>query len=161
MENNTILRRIRYIFDYGDDKMIKIFSLGGRDTDRAEVSDWLKSEKDDAFKPIFDKDLAHFLNGFISEKRGVKEGAEPAIAEKSLNNNLILRKLKIALAAKDTDMVAILKKADFNIGKSELNAFFRKPGQEKYRKCHDQILRNFLIGMQLTYRPKDKKTNNK
>ena len=67
-------------------------------------------------------------------------------------NNIILRKLKIALDLKAEDLVDILQLADFRMSKSELSAFFRKPGHKHYRECKDQVLRNFLKGMQLKYR---------
>ena len=81
-----------------------------------------------------------------------KRQAEKKIPEKNLNNNIILRKLKIALNLKNDDMLELLTLADFKISKHELSAFFRKPGQSQYRECKDQILRNFLRGMQLKYR---------
>jgi uncharacterized protein YehS (DUF1456 family) len=41
---------------------------------------------------------------------------------------------------------------DMRISKHELSAFFRNPNQSQYRPCQDQILRNFLHGLQLKYR---------
>jgi len=35
----------------------------------------------------------------------------------------------------------------------ELSALFRKPGHKHYRPCQDQVLRRFLHGMQLAFRP--------
>jgi uncharacterized protein YehS (DUF1456 family) len=61
-------------------------------------------------------------------------------------------KLKIALNLKAEDVLEILELAEFRISKHELSAFFRKPGHKHYRECKDQILRNFLQGMQLKYR---------
>ena len=72
--------------------------------------------------------------------------------EKTLNNNLILRKIKIALALRDDDMVDILKLADLKVSKHEISALFRKETQSQYRQCKDQFLRNFLFGMQKKYR---------
>jgi uncharacterized protein YehS (DUF1456 family) len=43
--------------------------------------------------------------------------------------------------------------ADLRMSEHELSAFFRKPGHKHYRLCKDQILRNFLRGVQLKYRP--------
>jgi uncharacterized protein YehS (DUF1456 family) len=101
---------------------------------------------------LSDNELAYFLNGFINEKRGKKEGVQP-VTETTLNNNIIFRKLKIALNLKDTDILEILKLAGLPISPHELSAFFRNPDQKQYRVCHDQFLRNFLHGMQLKYRP--------
>ncbi|SFH25373.1 YehS family protein [Pontibacter chinhatensis] len=151
MTNNDILRRIRYTFDYGDDKMIALFGSGGKQVTRAEVSDWLKKEEDPEYKELNDELLAAFLNGFINEKRGKKEGPQPE-PEKRLNNNVTLRKLKIALNLKDEDILEILLLANFRLSKHELSAFFRKPDHQHYRPLKDQILRNFLHGMQIKYR---------
>ena len=64
-----------------------------------------------------------------------------------LTNNDILKKLRVALELKDEDVVKILKLADFDISKSELNALYRKPDHPNYKSCGDQLLRNFLNGL--------------
>jgi uncharacterized protein YehS (DUF1456 family) len=64
-----------------------------------------------------------------------------------LTNNDILKKIRVALKLRDNDIVDILKLVDFNISKSELNAFFRKEDHPKYMELQDQILRNFLNGL--------------
>ena len=147
---NDILRRIRYTFEFSDSKMMEIFALAGYEITRAQISDWLKKDDDPAYNDLDDNHLAIFLNGLIIEKRGKKEGPQP-IAEKRLNNNIVLRKLKIALDLKDDNILEILALADMRISKHELSAFFRKPDQEQFRPCKDQILRNFIHGMQVKY----------
>lgn len=151
MDNNDILRRTRYALDFNDSKMMEIFSLGGIKATREEISQWLKKELDPDYVALPDFQLAAFLNGLIIEKRGKKEGSQP-IPEKQLNNNIILRKFKIALNFKDEDILELLKLANLEISKHELSAFFRNPGQEQYRDCKDQLLRNFLRGMQLKFK---------
>ncbi len=151
MDNNDILRTLRYTFDFNDFVMMDIFGKGGRSATREEVSNWLKREEDEEFKAIYDKDLAAFLNGLVILKRGPK-GDETPKAEKSLDNNMILRKLKIALNMKDEDMLEVFGFRGFRLSKHELSAFFRNPSQPQYRQCKDQVLRNFLHGLQLKYR---------
>lgn len=151
MTNNDILRSIRYTFDYSDNVMIDIFVLGGETVTRADVSNWLKREEDPDYKGLHDIDLAIFLNGLIIRNRGKKEGDQP-VAEKTLNNNMIFRKLKIALNLKDEDILDVLSHVDRHISKHELSAFFRNPTQPQYRPCKDQVLRNFLQGIQIKYR---------
>lgn len=151
MTNNDILRKLRYNFDFSDDQMIKIFASADTEVTRAEVSDWLKKDDHEDWKSLYDKQLAIFLNGLINIKRGKREGEQPK-PEKSLNNNIILRKLKIALNLHVEDIVDMLKLADLAVSKHEITAFFRKPDQKQYRACKDQFLRNFLYGMQLKYR---------
>lgn len=152
--NNDILRRLRFAFDFNDSKMIKIFESAECMVTRAQVSDWLKRDEDPAFKEMKDVELATFLNGFINEMRGKKEGAQP-LPEERLNNNIIFRKLKIALSLKDEDILEILLLADFKMGKHELSAFFRNPNQPQYRPCGDQVLRNFIKGLQVRYSDED------
>jgi uncharacterized protein YehS (DUF1456 family) len=151
LTNNDILRRLRYTFELSDDKMIKIFALADKEVTRAQISEWLKKDDDPDYKPIYDIDLAIFLNGFISLKRGKKEGEQPK-PEKKLNNNIVFRKLKIALGFKDEDIVEALELVNFRISKHELSAFFRNPSQNQYRPCKDQILRNFIHGIQVKFR---------
>ncbi len=151
MDNNDILRRTRYALDLSDTKMMEIFSQGGITANREEISRWLKKDIDPDYKGLSGFQLAAFLNGLIIEKRGKKEGPQP-IPEKQLNNNIILRKIKIALNLKDEEILQILKLAGLEISKHELSAFFRKPGQSQYRECKDQVLRNFLSGMGIKYR---------
>ena len=151
MNNNDVLRRIRYVFDFGDSKMIAIFGSADYEVTRGQVSDWLKKDDDPEYQECSDTELAIFLNGLINEKRGKREGAQPE-PEKQLNNNIIFMKLKIALNLKAEDVLEILELAEFRISKHELSAFFRRPGHKHYRECKDQILRNFLQGMQQKYR---------
>ena len=152
MTNNDILRRIRYVFDFNDKKMITIFGLADYEVTRQQISDWLKKDDDPDYKNCTDTQLAIFLNGLINHKRGKKDGPQPT-PEKKLNNNIIFRKLKIALNLKEEDTLALLKLADLSISKHELSAFFRREDHKHYRVCKDQILRNFIKGMQLKYRP--------
>ena len=151
MDNNDILRRARFIFDFNDSKMISLFGLVDHQVTREQVSAWLKKEGDPDLVECSDTELAIFLNGLIVDKRGKKEGPQPA-PEKRLNNNIIFRKLKIALDLKAENILDILALAGVKASKHELSAFFRRPGHKHYRDCNDQMLRNFLKGVQLKYR---------
>ena len=153
MTNNDVLRRLRYVFDFDDSKMIAIFGQADHKVTREEISDWLKKDDDPKYQNCTDVTLATFLNGLINDKRGKKEGDQPK-PEKKLNNNIIFRKLKIALNLKSEDVLELLLMAEFRLSKHELSAFFRKPDHPHYRVCKDQVLRNFLQGMQLKYRDK-------
>ena len=45
MNNNDILRRLRYTFDISDNRMIDLFASGGKEVTRTEISDWMKPEE--------------------------------------------------------------------------------------------------------------------
>ncbi len=154
MTNNDILRRLRYVFELNDSKMISLFAQADEEVTREQVSDWLKKEEDPAYKKCSDTKLAIFLNGLINDRRGKREGAQPA-PEKRLNNNIILVKLKIALNLKADDVHEIISLTKTRISKHELSAFFRRADHQHYRDCKDQILRNFLNGLQQQYRGDD------
>ena len=145
------MRRLRYTFNFDDTKMITMFRSTGYRVTRAQISDWLKKEDDAAFKKCSDTQMALFLNGFINSKRGIKEGEQPT-PEKSLNNNIIFRKIRIALNLKDEDVLEIIKLAGMKVSKHEVSAFFRTPGHKHYRNCGDQMLRCFLKGLQIKHR---------
>ena len=151
MITNDVLRRIRYSFNFDDSKMIAIFGLAGLEVTRAQISDWLKKDDDPDFVKCSDQQLAIFLNGLIIDKRGRKDGPQPE-PEKQLSNNIIFRKLKIALDLQADGVLEMVNQGDFSISKHELSAFFRKPGHKHFRECKDQVLRNFLKGMQFKYR---------
>jgi uncharacterized protein YehS (DUF1456 family) len=159
MTNNDILRRLRFAFDFNDAKMIEIFDLAELPVTRTQIFTWLLKEEDPSYVEIHDQELAYFLDGLIVYGRGKKPG-EQVKPEKHLNNNIIFRKLKIALNFKDEDILDVLALEGMKISKHELSAFFRKPEQSQYRPCKDQILRNFIYGLQVKYRGDGtKKTN--
>lgn len=64
-----------------------------------------------------------------------------------MNNNDVMKKLRVALKLRDDQIVEILKLADFNITKTELSAFFRAEDHPNYKDCGDQVLRYFLNGL--------------
>lgn len=151
MTNNDILRRIRYIFDLNNAKMVAIFSQADKEVSKEEIISWLEKEDSPDYQKCNDRTLATFLNGFINERRGKREGDQP-VPEKKLTNNMIFMKLKIALNLKSDEIQEILRLVDFEVSQHELSAFFRKAGNKHYRECKDQILRNFLMGVQIKYR---------
>ncbi|MDZ7923983.1 MAG: DUF1456 family protein [Marinagarivorans sp.] len=150
MKKNDVLRRLRYTFDFGDDKMIALFALGGVVVSREQVSNWLKKDDMPDFAPLNDKHCAYFLNGLIIDFRGAREETPPS-PESKLTNNMVLMKLKIALNLKAEDVLALLELANLRLSKHELSAFFRRKDHKQYRECLDQVLRNFLQGLQLKH----------
>lgn len=130
--------------------MMALFASANATVSRELVSQWLKKDNDNDFVSCSDQELASFLNGFINEKRGKKEGPQ-AVAEKRLTNNIILTKLKISLNLKAEELIALLESVDFRLSKPELTAFSRKPEHKNYRICQDQVLRNLLQAIDKKY----------
>jgi len=94
----------------------------------------------------------------IISKRGHKESSNPqpkVQLETFMSNNMVLKKLRIALNFKEEDMFEMFKRAEFSITKPELSALFRKQGTKNYKACGDQILKKFLHGVTVFYRPSE------
>jgi uncharacterized protein YehS (DUF1456 family) len=147
MNNNDILRRLRYAFHITDAQLAQTITKSGNQTSVAEVQSWLKREDDDGYVELSDAALCGFLDGLIIEKRGLRpDGSIPEPLE-FLSHNEILKKLRIALELRDDDVNAIFKQADFVVTKAELGSFFRKEGHRNFRKCPEQVLRKFIQGL--------------
>ncbi|MEC2076124.1 DUF1456 family protein [Metabacillus fastidiosus] len=164
MDNNDILIRLRYAMEIKNKEMAEIFKLGGVDITVPEVIKVLtKSDEDD----IENEDqikcnnsmLDSFLNGFIIYKRGKQEPkpGQPNVQETPVNkganvNNILLKKVKIALALTAEDMLDIFEEAGITVTKGELGALLRKEGHKNYKECGDKYARNFLKGLAIKYR---------
>ncbi|WP_409304114.1 DUF1456 family protein [Peribacillus sp. SCS-155] len=162
MENNDILIRLRYAMDIKDVDMAEIFKLGGIEVTKEEVRHMLiKSNDDDPENEdqikVNNKKLESFLHGFITFKRGKQEpktgqAVAPAVSSNESINNLLLKKVKIALALTREDMLDIFEKAGVRISKGELSALLRKADHKNYKECGDKFARNFLKGLTIKYR---------
>jgi uncharacterized protein YehS (DUF1456 family) len=150
VNNNDVMRRLRYTFNFNDKKMVALFASADAVVTREQISQWLKKDTDTDFVALFDTQLAIFLNGLINDKRGKKPGPQVA-PEKRLTNNIILTKLKIALNLQAEELIALLEEVGFRISKPELSAFTRKVGHQHYRECKDQVLRNLLQAIDNKY----------
>jgi len=174
MDNNDRLIRLRYALDIRDIDMVKIFRLGGTELTQEQVRKLLIKSKDtyryndevEDHDEIEEKDenikcknstLESFLNGFIILKRGKQDPKPgqpeiPVLKNNENPNNIMLKKLKIALSLTSDDMLDILEKTGVNVTKGELSAIFRKEGHKNYKECGDQVARNFLKGLAIRIR---------
>lgn len=151
MTNNDLLRRLRYALNLNCETIAELCTLGGHEIKPIEVLNLLKKVEETGFAVCADMVMGAFLDGLIISRRGVqapKPGLNKA-ADMALNNNLILRKLRIALELNEEAMLAVLGKAGVRLSKPELSAMFRAEGHRNYKPCGDQFLRNFIRGLTL------------
>lgn len=158
MNNNDILRRLRFAFDFSNKDATALFKLDPSsvvEMTQAGFLQRLAKDEDDDFVPCSDAELAAFLDGLIVSKRGLREPA-PAPASKPddfrLSRNDALKKLRIALSFREPEMLETLKLGGTDMSKSELGALFRNPSHKHYRACGNQVLRNFIKGLTLQLR---------
>ena len=151
MTNNDLLRRLRYALKLNGETIAELCALGGQEIRPIEVLKLLKKEEETGFVACDDTVMGAFLDGLIFSRRGVHEPKPGAVTatEIPLNNNLILRKLRIALELNEEAMLAVLAKAGVRLSKPELSAMFRAEGHRNYKPCGDQFLRNFIRGLTL------------
>ncbi|MEY0025543.1 DUF1456 family protein [Providencia rettgeri] len=152
MLNNYVLRSVRYMLDLSDAQMVKIVKLTDLAVTKEEMVTWLKKDNELEYVECNDNVMGHFLNGLIYHRRGKDENHPAPDVDSRLNNNIMLKKLRVAFELKDTDMIEIYQLVDFRVSKPELNAVFRKPGHKNYRECGDQLLRYFLKGLTIRLR---------
>lgn len=168
MDNNDILIRLRYAMDIKNIDMLEIFKLGGMEVTKEDLLKILTKSKEDFDEEMEEnpdqikcnnKMLESFLNGFITFKRGPQK-PQPAQSEspalpvtgKESPNNMLLKKVKIALALTTEEMLKILEDGGVLVTKGELGAILRKVGHRNYKECGDRFARNFLKGLALKYR---------
>ncbi|MDC2865268.1 DUF1456 family protein [Bacillus sp. BP-3] len=167
MSNNDILKRVRYALDIKDTDMVEIFNLGGIEVKKEEVVDMLTKVKktpqheaeNDYVLTCDNVMLESFLNGFIIFKRGKQDpkpgqpaGQAVPLQNNESANNLLLKKMKIALSLTSEEVLDILDGVGVKVTKGELGALLRKKSHKNYKECGDRYARNFLKGLAVKYR---------
>ncbi|OZU87695.1 cytoplasmic protein [Virgibacillus indicus] len=166
MLNNDILLRVRYALDIKDTDLVKIFELGCVEVTNQEVVKMLTKTEESYhdYENEYEMKLNNFmfesfLNGLIIFKRGRQDtkSGQPATPPMSIKNNMnvnnvMIKKLKIALALTSEDIIDILQRTGVVITKGELSAILRKEGHKNYKECGDKYARNFLKGLSIKYR---------
>ncbi|MGC7871300.1 DUF1456 family protein [Desulfosporosinus sp. SYSU MS00001] len=174
MDNNDILVRIRYALNLRDTEMVEIFKFGGLEL----TEDMVKKMLIKSMNPYRHNDTAEdqgdveskeerircknsmlesFLNGLITYKRGKQdekpESSESTVLKNNENpNNILLKKLKIALSLTSEEMIDIFAETGIIVTKGELGALLRREGHKNYKECGDKYARNFLKGLTKKYR---------
>ena len=156
MTNNDVLRRLCFALKLSDPAMLEMLELAGKPLDKELLAAYFIKEEEPGYTSCPDSVLEALLDGMIVKYRGRKEDATGRTpppsspgsrVSSSLDNNMILKKLRIALELKEEDLMAIMKLAGVELSSHELSALFRKKDHKNYKPCMDQFLRNFLAGL--------------
>lgn len=154
MINNDVLRSLRFALDLSDNHIVVLCALADPafPVTAEEVNAWLKPENEPGFEVCGDEALAHILDGLIVHLRGRDEGQPQRKSETRIDNNLIMKKLRVAFQLRDADLHDIFQSAGFAVSKPELSAVFRQRDHKHFRKAGDQLMRYFLKGLVLRVR---------
>ncbi len=147
MDNNDVVRRLRYALDLSDSHMLDIFARSGKPITRQTFLGLLQYEGHADYVECTDALLAQLLDGLIIERRGPRSPSAPPPPAHPMTNNTTLRKLRIAFSYKDVDMLRVLQRGGMRLSTSELSALFRKAGNRHYRAAGDQLMRAFFAGL--------------
>ncbi len=153
MTNNEVMKSVRYSLDIKNKEVVQMIKDGGVELTVLDVVNLLKKEEDEGFVECPAETLHAFLDGLILERRGPSDGPAKKFSTANINNNIVLRKLRIAFEMKDTDMISTMKSVGFTVSKGEISALFRAPNHKHFKKCGDQFIRNFLKGVAHSFRP--------
>ena len=154
MKNNDVIRSMQHVLKLDNAAIVNIFKLARQTIEQDSVSNLLKDMQEPGYIECDDQCITHFLDGLITYRRGnnEKNTAEPDNPAQ-LNNNIIVKKLRIAFDLREDDLIELMSLAEYDTSKSEISSIFRKPGNKHYRECSDDFLMALLIG--LTFRKWD------
>jgi len=124
MPPNDVLRRLRYAMDLADHQVREMMHQGAADVSPEQLAGYLLKPDDSAFIECPPRVLSAFLNGLIVKRRGAR--GEVPVPESRIDNNLVLKKCRVAFSLKDSDVQQMMQVAGLTLSKSEINAFFRQ-----------------------------------
>jgi len=147
ISTNEILFRIKKALTLSTEEMIEAYKLEGYTMETSHLESLLKRRLDDGFIIASYEDLGVFLDGFVALKRGPSPKKPNDDEAVELTNNLILKKLRIALELKEAETEIIFNLADVELSKQQLASLFRKKGHKNFKECSDELLMAFLDGL--------------
>ena len=151
INTNEILYRIHKALHLSLDEMLEAYTLENYEMKKSHLESILKRRQEKDFMLCSYEELGLFLDALVTLKRGPspkKKSEEKAV---ELTNNLILKKLRIALELKESDTEIIFGLADIELSKQQLASLFRKEGHKNFKACSDELLMAFLEGLDEFY----------
>ena len=149
MTINNILYKTKIALHLSDDEILMAYKLVNHEMSNAHLLSLLKKTDEKDFLVCSHEELGLFLDGLIALKRGPSPKKDDINIE--LTNNLILKKLRIALELKDPEVEIIFGLAEIQLSKQELKSLFRKEEHKNFRVCSDELLMKFIEGLDEFY----------
>ena len=151
MNTNDILDKIQKALDLTEEEMLQTYELESYSMTKEHLGNLLKRHQDKAFTSCSYEELGVFLDGLVTLKRGPSPKKPTDDKAVELTNNLILKKLRIALELKEAETEIIFGLGDAVLTKQELKSLFRKEGHKNFKTCSDELLTAFLDGLDEFY----------
>jgi len=151
LKTNDILYKIQKALNLTQEEMLEAYKLAEYTMDATHLDSLLKRRQEEGSKLCSYEELGVFLDGFVILKRGPspKKANDDEVVE--LTNNLILKKLRIAMELKEAETEIIFSLGEAELSKQQLASLFRKEGHKNFKECSDELLMAFLDGLDEFY----------
>jgi len=151
LNTNDILYKIQKALNLSSEDMLKAYDLEAYDMDKTHLEALLKRRQEKEYKLCSYEELGVFLDGFVVLKRGPSPKTSNSDEAVELTNNLILKKLRIAMELKEPETEIIFGLGEAELSKQELKSLFRKETHKNFKACSDELLNAFLDGLDEYY----------
>ena len=144
---NEILFRIQKALNLSQDEMIEAYKFAEYNIEVSHLENLLKRHQDKGYEVCSYEELGVFLDGLVTLKRGENPNKSKNDKEVSLTNNLILKKLRVALEMKEPEIEIVFGLAEVELSKQQLASLFRKETHKNFKPCSDELLMSFIEGL--------------
>ena len=151
MKINDILFKIKTALSLSEEEMIKAYALVDYTMNKERLKNILKRRQDEDYEEATYEELGIFLDGLVRLKRGVSDKVVTSDEAVALSNNLIMKKLRVALELKEPELIIIFALAEINLSKRQIGSLFRKEGTKNFKEASDELLMAFIEGLDEFY----------
>jgi len=151
MQINDILFKIKTALSLSDEDVIKAYSLAEYEMKKERLDSILKRRQDKDYAEANFEELGIFLDGLVLLKRGPSDKVANEEEVIALSNNLIMKKLRVALELKEPELIIIFALAEINLSKRQIGSLFRKEGTKNFKEASDELLMAFIEGLDEFY----------
>ena len=151
MQINDILFKLTTALSLSREEVIKAYALANYEMSEERLGNILKRRQDKGYEEATYEELGVFLDGLVLLKRGPSDKVASADEAVALTNNLILKKVRVAMELKEPELVILFALAEVELTKRQIGSLFRKEGGKNFKACSDELLMAFLEGLDEFY----------
>jgi len=151
MQINDILFKIKKALSLDEKSMQEAYALANYEMSSERLSNILKRRQDKGYEEATYEELGIFLDGLVILKRGPSDKVQKDDAVVELSNNLILKKIRVAMELKEAELIILFALAEVTLTKRQIGSLFRKEGSKNFKACSDELLMAFLDGLDEFY----------
>jgi uncharacterized protein YehS (DUF1456 family) len=151
MITNDIIFKVKTALKLSNSAILKIYELADFPMSEPQLNKILKKQQDKDFITCKYDELGAFFDGLIIFKRRASKNKKSSNETIELTNNLMLKKLRIALELKEAETEIIFSLGEAELTKQQLASLFRKESNKNFKICSDELFISFLDGLNEFY----------